>query len=63
MMLQTYDSDVEYVFEMPSMGSKEVTLNYVGIRKDILKLNYGPPVIFFRCEWMKQLTIKAILLM
>ena len=42
---------------MIKYGSEEVTLNYVGILKDILKLNYGPfrtPVILFRCEWMKQ---------
>ena len=37
--------------------SELTILNYVGLLKDILKLNYGPlrtPVIFFRCEWMKQ---------
>ena len=56
-MLKTYDSGVASVFHMPSVGSEEVTLNYVGVLKDILKLNYGPlrtPVILFRCEWMKQ---------
>ena len=55
--LKTYDNGVASVFHMPAMGSKEVTLNYVGVLKDILKLNYGPlrtPVILLRCEWMKQ---------
>jgi hypothetical protein len=55
--LKTYDSSVASVFHMPSVGSEEVTLNYVGVLKDILKLNYGPirtPVILLRCEWMKQ---------
>jgi hypothetical protein len=31
--------------------------DYVGVLKDILKLDYGPlrtPIIVFRCEWMKQ---------
>jgi hypothetical protein len=51
-MLQTYDSGVASVFHMSSMGSEEVTLNYVGVLKDMLKLNYGPLqtlVIFLRC--------------
>ena len=57
MMLQTYDSGIASVFHMPSMGSQEVSLNYVGILQDILKLNYGPlhtPIILLRCEWMKR---------
>ena len=56
-MLQTYDSSVASMFHMSSMESESITLNYVGVLKDILKLNYGPfrtPIIFFRCEWMKQ---------
>jgi hypothetical protein len=55
--LKIYDSGVASVFHMPSVGSKEETLNYVGVLKDILKLNYGPirtSVILLRCEWMKQ---------
>jgi hypothetical protein len=57
MALKTYDSGVASVFHMPSVGSEEVTLNYVGVLKDIFKLDYGPlrtPVILLRCEWMKQ---------
>ena len=48
---------VVFVFHMPTMGSKKMTLNYVGIQKDILKLKYGPfckLLIFIRCGWMKQ---------
>jgi hypothetical protein len=57
MALKTYDSGVASVFHMPSVGSEEVTLNYVGVLKDIPKLDYGPlrtPVILLRCEWIKQ---------
>ena len=54
---QTYNSGVASVFHMSSTESDLTTLNYVGVLKDILKLNYGPlrtPIIVFRCEWMKQ---------
>ena len=57
MTLKAYDIGVASVFHMPSMSSEEVTLNYVGVLEDILKLNYGPlrtPIIFLRCKWMKQ---------
>ena len=57
-LLQTYDSGVASIFEVPSMESQsEVSLNYVGVLQDILKLDYGPlrtPVILFRCEWLKR---------
>ena len=56
-ILQTYDSGVASVFHMASTEREPATLNYVGVLKDILKLNYGPlrtPIIVFRCEWMKQ---------
>ena len=43
---------------MPTADSQsEVSLNYVGVLQDILKLDYGPlrtPVILFRCEWLKR---------
>jgi hypothetical protein len=51
--LKTYDSGVASVFHMPFVGSEDVTLNYVGVLKNILKLNYGPirtHVILLRCE-------------
>lgn len=53
---QTYNSGVASVFEVPTMDARDVSVNYVGILKDILKLDYGPlrtPVILFRCQWMK----------
>ena len=53
--LQTYDSGVASVFKVPAMDSRDVSINYVGIVKDILKLDYRPlhsPVILLRCEWV-----------
>jgi hypothetical protein len=55
--LQTYDSGVASMFQVPSADATDVSVNYVGVLKDILKLNYGPvrtPIILFRCEWMKR---------
>ena len=57
MTLNFFYNGVAVVFHMPYVGLEEVTLNYVGVLMDILKLNYWPlcvPVIFIRCEWMKQ---------
>src|SRR6202048_3736459 len=46
------------IFEMPTADSQsEVSLNYVGVLQDILKLDYGPlrtPIILFRCKWLKR---------
>ena len=57
-LLQTYDSGIASIFEVPTTDSQsEVSLNYVGVLQDILKLDYGPlrtPVILFRCEWLKR---------
>ena len=56
-LLQTYDSVIASIFEVPTVDAQsEVSLNYVGVLQDILKLDYGPlrtPVILFRCEWLK----------
>jgi hypothetical protein len=55
---QTYDSGVASIFEMPIASSNaDVSLNYVGVLQDILKLDYGPlrtPIILLRCEWLKR---------
>jgi len=54
----TYDSGVASVFQQ-SEGSEDVVLGviqYVGILKQILKLDYGPmssPIVLFRCSWVK----------
>ena len=57
-LLQTYDNGIASIFEMPTTDSQsEVSINYVGVLQDILKLDYGPlrtPVILFRCEWFKR---------
>jgi hypothetical protein len=53
----TYDSGVASVFQVPVTDAREVSVNYVGVLKDILKLDYGPissPVILLRCQWAKR---------
>jgi hypothetical protein len=40
--LQTYDSGVASIFHVPTNDAREVSINYVGVLKDILKLDYGP---------------------
>jgi hypothetical protein len=55
--LQTYDSSVASLFEVSTEDGRGMSLNYIGVLKDILKLDYGPlktPVILLRCEWMKR---------
>jgi hypothetical protein len=55
--MQTYDSGVVFVFKVPSADATDVSVNYVGVLKDILKLDYGlvrTPIILFQCEWMKR---------
>jgi hypothetical protein len=54
--LQTYNSGVASVFHVPIEDARDVAVNYVGIVKDILKLNYRSvhtPVILLRCEWVR----------
>jgi hypothetical protein len=55
--LQTFDSGVAYVFDMPTTNVFEISVNYVGILKNIFKLDYSLMhnlVIIFRCEWIKR---------
>jgi hypothetical protein len=55
--MQTYDSGVASVFTIPIADARDVSVNYVGVLKDILKLNYGPlssPIVLLRCQWAKQ---------
>jgi hypothetical protein len=43
------------VFQVPGEDATDVAVNYVGIVKDILKLDYGPvhtPVILLQCKWV-----------
>jgi hypothetical protein len=55
--MKTYDSGITSVFDVPTEDARNVSVNYVGVLKDILKLDYGPmrtPVILLRCEWIKK---------
>jgi hypothetical protein len=55
--MQTYDSGIALAFDVLTQDAWDVFVNYVGLVKDILKLNYGPmrtPVILLCCEWMKR---------
>jgi hypothetical protein len=54
--LQTFDSGVASMFDMPFTDASKVSVNYVEILKDIFKLDYGSvhtPMIIFRCKWIK----------
>ena len=53
---QTYNCRVASVFQVPSVDARDVSVHYVGVLKDILKLDYRPthsPIVLFRCEWVK----------
>jgi hypothetical protein len=55
--LQTYDSGIASIFHVPTEDAREVSINYVGVLKDIMKLDYGPlhtHVNLMKCEWMKR---------
>jgi len=57
-LLSTFDSGIVSVFDMPTrdVDVRNVSMNYVGVLKDIFRLDYGPMqthVIIFRCEWIK----------
>jgi hypothetical protein len=50
--MQTYDSGVASVFTFLTADARDVSINYVGILKDILKLDYGSlssPIVLLRC--------------
>lgn len=53
-LLSTVYSGIVLVFDMPTrdVDARNVSMNYVGVLKDIFKLDYGPMqthVIIFRC--------------
>jgi hypothetical protein len=57
MQMQTYDSGVASVFQVPGADTTEVSLNCIGVVKDILKLDYRPLhtlVILLQCSWLKR---------
>jgi hypothetical protein len=50
--MQTYDSGVASVFTIPTANARDVSVNYVGVVKDIFKLDYGPLsslIVLLRC--------------
>jgi hypothetical protein len=55
----TYDSGVASVFhqeQQSTVGTRLGVLQYVGILKDIILLDYGPisqPIILFKCDWVR----------
>jgi hypothetical protein len=40
--LQTYNVGIALVFHVPTQNAQEISVNYVGVLKDILELDYGP---------------------
>lgn len=56
-LLQTYDSRITSMFDVPTHDVANVFVNCVRVLKDILKFNYSPIhtlIIICRCEWMKR---------
>lgn len=54
--LKSYNSGVASVFEQPTENVVDESVNYVGVLKDILLLDYGglsTQIILLRCEWIK----------
>jgi hypothetical protein len=44
------------MFQQLDVDAKAIHMNYVGVFKDILQLDYGhvhTPIILFKCEWIK----------
>jgi hypothetical protein len=60
--MQTFDSGIVSLFDMLTLGARDFSLNFVGVLKYILKLDYGclhTPMVNFRCEWIKQENTKG----
>ncbi len=54
--LVSYNNGVAFCFQLLSKNKDEALVNYVGVLKDILELDYGAlqtKVILLRCEWVK----------
>jgi hypothetical protein len=54
--MQTFDSGIALVFDMLTIDVRDLSVNFVGVLKDIFKLDYGPLhtlVVIFKCEWIK----------
>jgi hypothetical protein len=54
--MQTYDNNIVLVFDMLIVDVMDLSMNFVGVLKDIFKFDYGPmhiQMVIFTCEWMK----------
>jgi hypothetical protein len=54
--MKTFDSGIALVFDMLIIDVRDISMNFVGVLKDIFKLDYGPlhtHVVIFKCEWIK----------
>ncbi len=54
-LLQTFYSGVVFVFQQLDVDARAIHMNYVGVFKDIVQLDYGPvhtPIMLFMCEWI-----------
>jgi hypothetical protein len=52
----SYNSGVASTFELPGGIANDLSMNYVGILKDVLQLDYGAlhtQIILMRCDWVK----------
>lgn len=55
--LLSYNSGVASVFQESAENAEESSVNYVGVLKDVLELDYGAisrKIILLRCEWVKR---------
>ena len=55
--LLSYNSGVASVFQEAAENAEESSVNYVGVLKDVLELDYGAlstKIILLRCEWVKR---------
>ena len=56
-LMQMYNSGIASIFNIPTEDAKDVSINFIEVVKDTLKLNYGTMcnlVILERCEWIKK---------
>jgi hypothetical protein len=57
-LFQKFDNGFVSVFQEPDVDARTIHMNYVGVLKDIVQLDYGhvhTPIILFRCEWIKSM--------
>ena len=55
--LLSYNSGVASVFQESAENAQESFVNYVGVLKDVLELDYGAlssKIILLRCDWVKR---------